>query len=75
VRARAGDALRIVTPGIRPASWPADDHARTASAAAAIAAGADLLVVGRPVLRAADPAAAVRELLGEIEEGLAARRP
>ena len=68
VRRRAGRALRIVTPGIRPRGWPADDQNRAASAAAAIAAGSDLLVVGRPVLSAPDPAAAVRSLIAEIEE-------
>jgi orotidine-5'-phosphate decarboxylase len=75
VRGRAGSALRIVTPGVRPADWAADDQLRTAGAAAAIEAGADLLVVGRPVLRASDPAQAARAFVREIEEGLAARRP
>lgn len=60
----------IVTPGIRPAgaagASPAD-QARTATAAEAIRAGATHLVVGRPILEAADPEAAVRALLGEIE--------
>jgi orotidine-5'-phosphate decarboxylase len=74
VRAVAGDALRIVTPGIRSASAPADDQARTATAGDAIAAGSDILVVARPVIRAPDPANAARELLAEIEKGLAARR-
>ena len=74
VRRRAGDDLVIVTPGLRPAAWPVDDQARTASAATAIQAGADLLVVGRPVVRSPDPGAAVRELIGEIEASLAAPR-
>ena len=74
VRRRAGDALEIVTPGLRPAAWPADDQARTASVATAIEAGADLLVVGRPVVCASDPGAAARELIGEIEASLAAPR-
>jgi orotidine-5'-phosphate decarboxylase len=73
VRAVAGDALRIVTPGIRSATAPADDQTRTASAADAIAAGSDVVVVARPVIRAADPVLAVRDLLVEIEAGLAAR--
>jgi orotidine-5'-phosphate decarboxylase len=68
VRRRAGESLRIVTPGIRPQDWPADDQARAASAAEAIAAGSDVLVVGRPVLLATDPAAAARSLIGEIEQ-------
>ena len=73
VRGRAGEALRIVTPGIRPRDWPADDQARAASAAEAIAAGSDVLVVGRPVLRAPDPAAAARKLIGEIEQARGAQ--
>lgn len=73
VRQVAGDALRIVTPGVRSADAPADDQTRTATASAAIAAGSDVLVVARPVIRAPDPALAVRGLLAEIEAGLAAR--
>jgi len=73
VRRRAGRVLRIVTPGIRPRDWPADDQARAASAAEAIAAGSDVLVVGRPVLRAPDPAAAARKLVAEIEQACGAQ--
>lgn len=73
VRQRAGQALRIVTPGIRPSSVAADDQARVARPADAIQAGADLLVVGRPVVAAPDPAAAARAVVDEIERALAAR--
>jgi orotidine-5'-phosphate decarboxylase len=72
IRRRAGAEFRIVTPGIRPEGWPADDQARTATAAGAITAGSDLLVVGRPVLRAPDPAEAARQLIGEIERACGA---
>jgi orotidine-5'-phosphate decarboxylase len=48
----------LVVPGIRPAGSAADDQARTATPEAMAAAGADWIVVGRPVTRAADPAAA-----------------
>ena len=75
VRERAGAALRIVTPGVRPAEAPEDDQARTATAADAIREGADVVVVARPVIRAPDPVAAARSLVREIEAGLAARRP
>jgi len=73
VRRRGGESLRIVTPGIRPRDWAADDQARTASAAEAITAGSDVLVVGRPVLLAPDPAAAARELIDEIERARGAQ--
>lgn len=74
IRQRAGPGLRIVTPGVRPANAGGDDQRRTASAGDAIQAGADLVVVGRPVVRAPDPAAAARELVREIELALGARR-
>lgn len=72
IRARAGADFFLVTPGIRPAGAAHDDQARVATPAAAIAAGADLLVVVRPLLRAFDPGAAARALVAEIATGLAA---
>ena len=63
-------ALVLVTPGIRPADWAPDDQARTASAYDAISGGADLLVVGRPVVRAEDPGLTARQIVGEIERAL-----
>jgi orotidine-5'-phosphate decarboxylase len=65
LRLALGRAWVIVAPGIRP-SGPADDQVRTASAAAAVRAGADYLVVGRPITQAADPAAAAAALVDEI---------
>jgi len=67
IRRRAGADFTIVTPGIRAAGDGLDDQARTATPAEAIRAGADLLVMGRPILRAPDPAAAARAVLAEIE--------
>ena len=66
LRRALGRRWVIVTPGIRPAGAAADDQARTATAAAAIAAGADYVVVGRPVTAAADPAAAATAIVAEI---------
>lgn len=64
--------LFIVTPGIRPAGTDAGDQARIASAAAAIAAGSDLLVVGRPIRDARDPEAMAASIVAEIEAARAA---
>ena len=66
VRSATGPEAILVVPGIRPADYPADDQKRTATAAETIAWGASLLVVGRPITRANDPAAAARSILKEI---------
>jgi orotidine-5'-phosphate decarboxylase len=58
VRAEVGPDILLVTPGVRPAGAGDDDHARAATPAEALAAGADLLVIGRPITRADDPVAA-----------------
>lgn len=66
-RAAGGPDMLIVTPGIRPAGSAAGDQKRITTPADAISAGADYLVVGRPVTAAHDPQAAARALVGEIE--------
>ncbi|MBW7920574.1 MAG: orotidine-5'-phosphate decarboxylase [Rubellimicrobium sp.] len=70
IRALPGAAGRlIVTPGVRPAGAAAGDQKRIATPAAAIAAGADHIVVGRPVWQAPDPLAAAQAILGEMATG------
>ncbi len=66
VRAVAGPDRLIVTPGIRPAWAAAGDQKRIVTPADAIRAGADHLVVGRPITHAADPGEAARRILDEI---------
>jgi orotidine-5'-phosphate decarboxylase len=66
LRGIVGDGVRLVTPGIRPAGSAAGDQKRIMTPARAIAAGADYLVVGRPVIEAADPKAAADAIVDEI---------
>ena len=61
----AGRAL-LVVPGIRPADAAADDQSRIATPADAVRMGADMLVVGRPITRASDPAVSARKILAEL---------
>ena len=67
LRVECGTGFTLVVPGIRPAGAAAGDQKRTATPAEAIAAGADYLVIGRPVTGAGDPAQAARAIIDEIE--------
>jgi len=67
---RAQTGLLLVTPGIRPAGTAAGDQKRATTPARAIAAGADYLVVGRPILQADDPKAAAQAIVAEIAAAL-----
>ncbi len=65
--------LLLATPGVRPAGSTADDHLRVLSPADAIIAGADLVVIGRPILGAADRVGAARALIDEVSQAEAQR--
>lgn len=67
IRKACGEKFLIVTTGVRPLGSAAQDQRRIASPIMAIAAGADYLVIGRPVVQAKDPRAVVRQILKEIE--------
>src|SRR3984957_2754458 len=66
LRPVVGQRMVLVTPGIRPAAAPPGDQKRVMDPAAAIAAGADYLVVGRPVIEAPDPKAVADAIVAEI---------
>ena len=59
------EPVKLVTPGVRSASDGAQDQKRTLSAAEALKRGANHLVIGRPITKAADPVAATQALMAE----------
>jgi orotidine-5'-phosphate decarboxylase len=67
IRKACGNAFAVITPGVRPAGDAGkDDQARTLTPAAAVAAGATYLVIGRPITAASDPRAAAEAIEGEV---------
>ena len=66
VRAEVGPGITLITPGVRPAGSAADDQARVATPEQALADGADLLVIGRPITAAADPGAAAARIAASL---------
>ena len=70
VRADVGPDVLLITPGIRPAGASVDDQRRVVTPADAIAAGADLLVVGRPVTASPDPRAAAVAIAGQARSAV-----
>ncbi len=69
IRRELGDKLMVVTPGIRPVeNRPSDDQKRVLTVEAAFAAGADYIVVGRPIRDAADPRAAAESIQATIAQ-------
>ncbi len=69
-----GPTMLLVTPGVRPHGGASNDQKRVASPAEAIAAGADHLVVGRPITRADDPRGAAEAIVAEIGAAAGAGR-
>jgi orotidine-5'-phosphate decarboxylase len=67
VREAVGPGFLIVTPGIRPSGAASDDQRRVATPREAVESGADYIVVGRPILKAQDPAEAARAIVSEME--------
>ena len=70
LRSRMGPKAFLVTPGIRPAGADAGDQKRVTTPAVALHAGADLLVIGRPIRDAADPALAAAQVHQEVQAAL-----
>jgi orotidine-5'-phosphate decarboxylase len=66
--------MSLVTPGIRPAGAASGDQKRIMTPARAISSGADYLVVGRPIVEAADPASVAAAIIDEIAQATASER-
>lgn len=66
VRAEVGPGIMLITPGVRPAGAHANDQARVATPEEALQAGADLLVIGRPITAAPDPGAAASAIAAPL---------
>jgi orotidine-5'-phosphate decarboxylase len=66
IRREFGKDFLIVTPGIRPKGYPSDDQSRVATAKEAIEAGADFIVVGRPIIKAEDPKKVAEDIIEQM---------
>jgi len=73
LRRELGDRFLVIVPGVRPVSNSADDQKRVVDIRKAFLNGADYVVVGRPIRKAADPGKSVREMQAQIEEALGKR--
>jgi orotidine-5'-phosphate decarboxylase len=74
VRAEVGAGVTLITPGVRPAGTDADDQSRVATPEQALADGADLLVIGRPITAAPDPGSAAAALAAALSADAAVAR-
>lgn len=70
IRQACGQDFAIVTPGVRPADASLDDQKRVMTPGEALRAGADYLVIGRPISAAADPVAAAEKIVAEMRSAL-----
>ncbi|GLW12123.1 orotidine 5'-phosphate decarboxylase [Microtetraspora sp. NBRC 13810] len=71
VRAEVGSEITLITPGVRPAGADSQDQARVATPEQALADGADLLVIGRPITASADPGAAAATIAAALRRKIA----
>lgn len=74
IRRSSGRGFLIVTPGVRPATADRDDQKRVTTPGEAMRAGADYLVIGRPIQNAADPLAVAREIVADMARGFLVAR-
>ncbi|KAB2951299.1 orotidine-5'-phosphate decarboxylase [Heliorestis acidaminivorans] len=74
IRQACSENFKIVTPGVRPLWADANDQARTMTPEEAMTAGADYLVVGRPITASANPAESAQKIIEEMEKGLQQRQ-
>ncbi len=70
LRDALGAGVKLIVPGIRPAGAPADDQARTMTPGEAVTAGADWIVVGRPITSSANPSLSAYEIAAAIEQAI-----
>ena len=70
-----GPDVKLITPGVRPAGADIHDQARVATPEEAIRAGADLLVIGRPITRAPDPGAAAAAVAASLRRAFPSTTP
>jgi orotidine-5'-phosphate decarboxylase len=75
LRSHLGDSFKIITPGIRPAGSERDDQSRVATPGFALKAGADYLVIGRPITATSNPAESVERILRSISAELKQGKP
>ena len=74
IKELSGNHLLVVTPGIRPADYPEDDQKRRTTAMSAISAGADYLVIGRPITNAPNPRGEAERFLQEMQSAFDSRQ-